>query len=222
MFNGFSKTKTKTFTELQVAGTLTAGGNIIASKSFRRNSWEDGYFGNSTAMVFTPADFLSTDTAAQFNNVTAIPSATPGARNYVVENGAIVHCVASKMVPKGFKITPSSMLTIWASPPVGWVGPFPGVVVQGQRLNQNGNSTVVDHTTYTTTGPPTPQGTTLTQNTTPNPNILTLSSLAVGGITTDIIGDGFTQITISFVPGQALSGVPGGGLMGAQITMERT
>jgi len=218
MFNGFSKTKTKTFTELQVAGTLTAGSNIIASKSFRRNSWEDGYFGNSTAMVFTPTDFLSTDTT--FNNVTAVPSATPGARNYVVENAATAKYVASKMVPKGFKITPSSMLTIWASPPVGWVGPFPGVVVQGQRLNQNGNSTVVDHTTYTTTGPPTPQGTTLTQNTTPNPNILTLSSLAVGGITTDIIGDGFTQITIAFVPGQALS--LGGGLMGAQITMERT
>ena len=220
MFNGFSITKTKIFTELQVGGTSTAGSNIIAGKAFRRNSWEDGYFGNSTAMVFTPTDFLSTDTT--FNNVTAVPSATPGARNYVVENAAATaQYVASKMVPKGFKITPSSMLTIWASPPVGWVGPFPGVVVQGQRLNQNGNSTVVDHTTYTTTGPPTPQGTTLTTNLT-NPNILTLSSLAVGGITTDIIGDGFTQITISFVPGQALSGVPGGGLMGAQITMERT
>ncbi len=217
MFNGFSITKTKTFTELQVGGTSIAGGNIIAGKAFRRNSWEDGYFGNSTAMVFTPADFLSTNTAAQFNNVTAVPSATPGARNYVVENTATVQCVASKMIPKGFKITPSSMLTIWATGGGPWVLPFPGVVVQGQRLNQNGNSTVVDHTTYTA-GPGTP-GTTLTTNLT-NPNILTLSSLAVGGITTDIIGDGFTQITIAFVPGQVLMG--GGGLMGAQITMERT
>ena len=169
-------------------------------------------------MVFAPADFLG-NTPGRPNNMTTVTSTTPGALNYVMENMTSVQYVATKMVPKGFKITPSSMLTIWASPPITWVGAFPGVVVQGQRLNQNGNSTVVDHTTYTTTGPPT-QGTTLTTNPT-NPNILTLSSLAVGGITTDIIGDGFTQITIAFVPGQALSGGLGG-LMGAQITMERT
>jgi len=211
---GFSVARTTTYTELQIGGTLTAGGDIIAGRAFMRGSWEDGYFGNSNAMVFSPADFIS-DTVGRPHNISLKTGAPWTVDIYCAEGPAGGgQFIATKMVPKGFKITSSSVLTIWAQP----TGATPFATnamtrVQGQRLNENGDSTVVATLT----------GTVYTfgagdVTTTTVPNILTLS-LAVGGITADIVGDGFTQIVIVFVPGQVLQNA--GGLMGAQITMER-
>ena len=212
---GFSVARTTTYTELQIGGTLTAGGDIIAGRAFMRGSWEDGYVGNSNAMVFSPADFIA-DTAGRPHNISLKTINPPWTENiYCAENVAGSNqFIATKMVPKGFKITSSSVLTIWAQP----TGATPFATnamtrVQGQRLNENGDSTVVATLT----------GTVYTfvagdVTTTTVPNILTLS-LAVGGITADIVGDGFTQIVIVFVPNHTLQ--VAGALMGAQITMER-
>ena len=216
---GFSVARTTTYTELQIGGTLTAGGDIIAGRAFMRGSWEDGYFGNSNAMVFAPADFLS-DTAGRPHNIslkTTNPPWTPGNHIYCAEGPtAGGQFIATKIVPKGFKITSSSVLTIWAQPTGGqtFTGGATDTRVQGQRLNENGDSTVV--ATLAGAGPYTFLAADVTI--TAVPQILTLS-LAVGGITADIVGDGFTQIVIVFVPNQTLVGE--GGLMGAQITMER-
>ena len=211
---GFSVARTTTYTELQIGGTLTAGGDIIAGRAFMRGSWEDGYVGNSNAMVFSPADFIS-DTAGRPHNI-SLKTGGPWTMDiYCAESAAGGNqFVATKMVPKGFKITSSSVLTIWAQPAAGPFGATAETRVQGQRLNENGDSTVV--ATLAGAGPYTFSAGDVT--TTTVPNILTLS-LAVGGITADIVGDGFTQIVIVFVPNQTLVGA--GGLMGAQITMER-
>ena len=218
--NGFSISRTTTYTELQIGGTLTAGDDIIAGRAFMRGSWEDGYFGNSNAMVFTPVDFIS-DTSGRPHNIslkTAFPW-TAGNSSYCAEGPAGGgQYIATKMVPKGFKITSSSVLTIWAQPPAGasFLGPplAAQTRVQGQRLNENGDSTVV--ATLAGAGPYSFVAGDITTGVVPQ--ILTLS-LAVGGITADIVGDGFTQIVIVFVPNQILQ--VAGAVMGAQITMER-
>ena len=211
---GFSVARTTTYTELQIGGTLTAGGDIIAGRAFMRGSWEDGYVGNSNAMVFSPADFIS-DTAGRPHNISLKTGGPWTVDIYCAEGPAGGgQFIATKMVPKGFKITSSSVLTIWAQPT--GVTPFATNAqtrVQGQRLNENGDSTVV--ATLTPTAYTFGIG---DVNIIPSPQILTLS-LAVGGITADIVGDGFTQIVIVFVPCQVLQ--TAGGLMGSQITMER-
>ncbi len=212
---GFSVARTTTYTELQIGGTLTAGGDIIAGRAFMRGSWEDGYVGNSNAMVFSPADFIS-DTVGRPHNISLKTGAPWTVDIYCAEGPAGGgQFVATKMVPKGFKITSSSVLTIWAQPTAGFnfTGGATETRVQGQRLNENGDSTVI-----ATLAPNPHQFGVGDVNTIPVPQILTLC-LAVGGITADIVGDGFTQIVIVFVPNQTLVGA--GGLMGAQITMER-
>ena len=79
------------------------------------NSWEDGFMGNSAAIVFTPSDFVVGDSSTRCNQTQSSqpdPAQTRTSRWYGVTSTTGV-IVAQKIIPKGFAISDSSRVIIY-------------------------------------------------------------------------------------------------------------
>ena len=181
-------------------GTTGAVSGIQRLSATAANSWEDGYMGNSNAIVFTPTDFNNNTPASR---PVVINLLNVGITTYVAQNGSIVDYIAIKMIPKGFRITTDSVVTIYAEDAAGWAVD-PTVIVQSTILG-------VPSTTGGSIG------STALIRTSSTPDVL---SLTISDLSASIIGDGNTMVCLVFQPLVQLSAA-GEGLLGASITMER-
>ena len=171
--------------------------------------WEDGHLGNSAALVFTASDFISNipSRPATIGTITL-----PGGDLRIAENSQqLSEYIAIKVIPKGFKITTDSVLTIWAQPPGGGFVPpgAPLYQVNGQVLITDNDST----SSITSTGALTLVG--------HQPSVLTATLMGLPALPNGLIGNGLRQVVISFTPGVPLTVLTSSGLMGAQIKMFR-
>ena len=89
-------------------GTALNIGGIRRLSATVNNSWEDGFMGSSSAIVFTPTDFVcgaSTAAAGRYQHVES-SQGNPGARGSRWYGSSIVNgeLCAQKIIPKGFGI----------------------------------------------------------------------------------------------------------------------
>ncbi|MDC0230930.1 hypothetical protein OAK19_03105 [Aureispira] len=109
-----------------------------------RNSWEDGWMGNSMQLVFTGSDFTNVNTAAPgappVPQGFAVASARgPGGTGFVMEttaSGLGNQIIAVKLLPKGFRVqitrdTPVKVSTADQTPAAGvWGSPANSPIIR--------------------------------------------------------------------------------------------